>query len=153
MLSLEKIVNEFTYTKALIDDAESYHDIDIFEGHGAFCDLYFRSKSKTIKQEQVDIYNNFKRNYLNTIKEIELFIHHNLDDSEKNKVEIIKKSVLNLDVIELPFDSLKYDMVLVCGKSYKNFILFKKNIDIRVEFKDGKIKSIQRKKNTLEENN
>jgi hypothetical protein len=44
-------------------------------------------------------------------------------------------------------------MVLVCGKSYKNFIFFNKNIDIRVEFKDGKIKSIQRKKNTLEENN
>ncbi len=147
MLSIDKIINEYTCTKTF------YHNIDLFEGYGAFCDVYFRSKSKKIKQEQVDVYNNFKNDFLTTIKEIEKFIEFNLDDSERSKAEIIKKSNLNLDVIEIPFDNLKYDMVLICGKTYKNFFFFKRNIDVRVEFKDGKINSIKRKKNTLEENN
>lgn len=153
MLSIEKIVNEYTYTKALLEVSESYHDVDVFEGYGAFCDVYFRSKSKKIKQEQVDIYNFFKNNYQTSIKEIEKYIQISLNDSERNKAEIIKTSNLNIDVIEVPFDNLKYDMVLICGKTYKNFFFFKKNIDVRIEFKEGKIKSIQRKKNTLEENN
>jgi hypothetical protein len=38
------------------------------------------------------------------------------------------------------------------GKTYKKFFFLTKNIDIRIEFKNEPIKSIQRKKDTTEDN-
>jgi hypothetical protein len=64
----------------------------------------------------------------------------------------IRQTKLTLDIIEIPYDNLKYDLVLVCSKTYKKFLFLTRNIDIRVEFKNGRIKSIQRKKDTTEDN-
>ena len=151
MITIEQIKTQFSHISAWRGNSEVYHDTVVFEGYGTFCDLYFKSIDKEIKQQQVDIYNKFENTHRNYIDEIVRFINSNLNSSERNKSEQITKSPLFFDVIEVPFDNFKYDLVLVCGKTYKSFFL-KKDIGIRVEFKSGQIKTIQREKNTTEDN-
>lgn len=152
MLTIEKVKSDFSYVKALIGNSEVYHDSPIFEGYGNLCDLYFKSKDKEIKQEQIDKYNEFRKNFKSYIPEIEMYILNTLKNSEFNIRNQIREIALTLDVIEIPFDNFKYDLVLVCGKIYNKFYFLKRNIGIRVEFKNGIIKSIQRKKDTTEDN-
>lgn len=152
MLNIEKIKKNFSYIKARTGNSEVYHDSPIFEGYGKFCDLYFKSKDKKLKQEQVDKFNDFKENFKSYLPEIDRFILSSLKNSEVNLEDTIRKSKLTLDIIEVPYDNFKYDLVLVCGKTYKKFIFLTRNIDIRVEFINGRIKSIQRKKDTTEDN-
>lgn len=153
MLTIEKIKTDFSYIKALTGNSEVYHDSPTFDGYGNLCDLYFKSKDKQIKQEQVDKYNEFRKCFKDYLPEIENYISRSLENSEINKKEIIRQSKLTFDIIEIPYDNFKYDLVLVCGKNYKKFIFLKENIDIRVEFKNGTIKTIQRKKETKADNN
>lgn len=152
MLTIEKIKTDFSYIIARFGNSEVFHDSPIFEGYGNLCDLYFKSKDEQIKQEQVDKYNEFKQNFKTYIPEIESYILSTLKNSESNLKEVIGQTALMLDVIEVPYDNFKYDLVLVCGKTYKKFGILTRNIDIRVEFKSGRIKSIQRKKDTTEDN-
>ena len=152
MLTIEKIKTDFSFVKALTGNSEVYHDSPIFDGHGNFCDLYFNSKDKQIKQEQVDKYNEFQKSFKDYLPEIENHISKSLENSEINKNDIIRQSELTLDIIEIPYENFKYDLVLVCRKTYKKFIFLTRNIDIRVEFKNGRIKTIQRKKDTTEDN-
>lgn len=152
MLTIEKIKKHFSYIKAWTCNSETYHDSPIFEGYGNLCDLYFKSKDKQIKQEQVGKYNEFKDNFKSCLPDIEKYILSSLKNSEVNLENTIRQTKLTLDVIEIPFDNFKYDLVLVCGKTYKKFFFLTRNIDIRVEFKNGRIKSIQRKKDTTEDN-
>ncbi|GAL84467.1 hypothetical protein MYP_1695 [Sporocytophaga myxococcoides] len=53
MLTIEKIKSEFSFVGG-------YLGTDIFEGQGEFCDIYFMCKGHQLKQEQIDIYNQFK---------------------------------------------------------------------------------------------
>jgi hypothetical protein len=152
MLTIDQIKKDFSYIKAWTENSEVYHDSPIFEGYGKMCDLYFKSKDNQIKQEQVDKYNDFKDNVRSYLPEIEKYILSSLKNSEVNLEDTIRQTKLTLDIIEIPFDNFKYDLVLVCGKTYKKFFFLTKNIDIRVEFKNGRIKSIQRKKDTTEDN-
>jgi hypothetical protein len=145
MLTIEKIKTEFSYVGG-------YHGTDIFEAHGDFCDVYFRCKGRQLQQEQIDIYNQFKTNCKNYLQEIESYISRTLTNSEKRKSEIIQEAELTIDVIEVPSDNDNYDLVLVCGKSYKSMFFFNRFINIRVEFKNGSIKAIQRKKDTTQPN-
>jgi hypothetical protein len=114
--------------------------------------LYFKSNDEQIKQEQVDKYNEFKENFKSYLPDIEKYIISSLKYSEVNFENTIRQTKLTLDIIEIPFDNFKYDLVLVCGKTYKKFFFLTRSIDIRVEFKNGRIKSIQRKKDTTEDN-
>jgi len=152
MLTIDKIKKDFSYIKAWTGNSEVYHDSPIFEGYGNLCDLYFKSNDKKIKQEQVDKYNEFRERFKNYIPEIEIYILNSLKNSEINIREQIQETTLTLDVIEIPFDNYKYDLVLVCSKTYKKFYVLKETIAIRVEFKNGKIKTIKRKKDTTEDN-
>ncbi len=152
MISTEKIKTNFSFIPAWFGDTQVYHDTDVFEEHGDFCDLYFKSVDKEIKEEQVDIYSKFKNYFKNYVDEIEVFINNNLTYFETNKLDEIKRSILFFDVIEVPFDNSKYDLVLVCGKTYKTFPFRKKSISIRIEFKNGQILSIRRKKDTTTDN-
>lgn len=152
MLTIDKIKKDFSYIKALIGNSGSYHYSLIFEGYGEMCDLYFKSKDKQIKQEQVDKYNDFKETFKSYLPDIEKYILSSLKNSEMNLENTIRQTKLTLDIIEIPFDNFLYDLVLVCGKTYKKFFFLTRNIDIRVEFKYGRIKSIQRKKVTTEDN-
>jgi hypothetical protein len=152
MLTIEKVKTDFSYRQAWTGNSETYHDSPIFQGYGNLCDLYFKSKGKQIKQEQVDRYNEFRNSFENYLPEIESYILSSLKKSEQNLKDTIRLANLNLDIIELPFENHEYDMVLVCGKTYKKFFFLTRNIDIRVEFKNGRIQSMQRKKDTIEEN-
>lgn len=152
MLTIDKIKRDFSYVKAWTGNSEVYHDSPIFQGYGNLCDLYFKSKDKQLKQEQVDKYNEFKENFKSYLPDIEKYILSSLKNSEMSLENAIRQTKLTLDIIEIPYDNLKYDLVLVCGKTYKKFFFLTKNIDIRVEFKNGRIKSIQRKKDTTEDN-
>jgi len=152
MLTIEKIKRDFSHRKAFTGNSESYHDSPIFEGYGNLCDLYFKSNEKNIKQEQVDTYNEFRKSFKNYLPEIDNYILRSLRDSEIKLRDSIRQTKLTLDIIEIPFDNLKYDLVLVCGKTYKKFLILKRNIDIRVEFKNRQIKSIQRKRDITLDN-
>jgi hypothetical protein len=152
MLTIDKIKTDFSYIKALTGNSEVYHDSPIFEGYGNLCDLYFKSNEKQIKQEQVDKYNEFRAVFKNYLPEIEKYILNSLKNTEITIEDVISETVLTLNIIEIPFDNFKYDLVLVCSKTYKKFIFITRNIDIRVEFKNGRIKTIQRKKDTTEDN-
>ena len=152
MLTIDKIKKDFSYIKAWTGNSEVYHDFQIFEGYGEMCDLYFKSKVSQIKQQQVDKYNDFKENFKSYLPEIERYILSSLKNSEVNLEITIRQTKLTFDIIEIPFDTFKYDSVLVCSKTYKMFFFLTRNITIRVELKNGRIKSIQRKKNTTENN-
>lgn len=152
MLTLDKIKIDFTYIKAWTGNSECYQGTDQFVGHGNFCDLYFRSKNKIVTQKQVEIFNNFKVNFEKYVSEIERYIKDNLTSIELNKLDEIRKNTLSFDILEIPQDNYKYDMVLVCGKTFRQLFLLKKNIDLRVEFQSGKIKSIKRTKDTTVDN-
>ena len=118
MLTIEKIKNDFSYIKAWTGNSEIYHDTPFFEGYGNLCDLYFKSNDEQIKQEQVDKYNEFKENFKSYLPDIEKYIISSLKNSEVNFENTIRKTKLTLDIIEIPFDNFKYDLVLVCGKTY-----------------------------------
>jgi len=152
MLTIEKIKKDFSYIKAWTGNSEVYHDSPTFPGHGNLCDLYFKVKDKQIGQEQVDKYNEFRESFKKYLPEIERYILSTLTNSEINITDLISETRLTLDIIEIPFDESKFDLVLICGKTYKKFFFLTRNIDIRVEFKNGRIKSIQRKKDLDNDN-
>lgn len=152
MITIEKIKSDFSYIKAKFGDSEVYHSSPIFEGHGNLCDLYFKAKDEQVKQEQVDKYNQFRSKYKDYLPEIESYLLSTLKKSERKLQTQINESTLFIDVIEVPFDNFKYDLVLICGKTFKKYLFIKENIAIRVEFKDGVIKTIQRKKDVTNDN-
>jgi len=55
-------------------------------------------------------------------------------------------------VMEIFDNNPRCDVVLICGKTYKGFLRFEKNIDLRVELLNGLIQSIECKKDLSEEN-
>jgi len=145
MITIEEIKRDFSFIEALTGNSECYMNSETFEGHGNFCDIYFNSFNRELKQSQVDAFNEFKQNPKKYVNEIEQYISSTLSNSESSKVEEISNADLTFDVIEIPQDNIKYDLVLICGKTYKQFLFFKKNIGLRVEIKSGRINSIQRK--------
>ena len=125
-LTIEKIKTEFSHITAWTGNSETYHDSPIFEGYGNFCDLYFKSKNKQIKQEQVDKYNEFKSNFKNFLPDIEKYILRSLKNSEINIENKIRQSKLNIEIIEIPFENFKYDVLKIDRVSFAG--LTKKNL-------------------------
>jgi len=152
MLTIASIRNEFSFILAMIGDSETYFGTETFPGHGKSCEVYFNTLYKGLLQEQVDIFNDFKRDYEKYLTEIEQQFSDSLTASEQSKLVDSRNSALLFDVIVISQDHPKYDMILVCGKKVKKFLIFKKSLNFRVEFKNGKIISAQRSKNTLKEN-
>lgn len=152
MLTIHKIKTNFLYKGSLKGDFGLYYNSSVFEGFGNLCDVYFVSKNKAINQEQVDIYNDFKTDFKKYLPEIESYILGSLKRSEISIKEEINKCKLTFDIIEIPLNVFKYDLVLICGKTYRRFFFITRNIDIRVEFKNGRIESIQRKRDTTQDN-
>jgi hypothetical protein len=130
MLTIDKIKSDFSYIKAWTGNSEVYHNSPVFQGYDNLCDLYFKSKDKQIKQEQVDKYNEFKENFKSYLPDIEKYILSSLKNSEMNLENTIRQTKLTLDIIEIPFDNFKYDLVLVCGKTFKKFFFLTRNNNI-----------------------
>jgi hypothetical protein len=146
MLTIETIKKNFTFIKAIDENTECYHETEQFPEHGKFCDIYFMSIQKELTQKQVDIFNDFKNNFKQYIPRIEQEIPNILKPSELNRLEEIKKSTLLFDVIEIPQNKSEYDLLLVCGKTFKKLLFIKVNIDLHVEFKGKEIALVKRKK-------
>ena len=152
MLTLEKIKSEFSFIDALTGETQSYHNTDTFKGHGEFCDIYFVSVNKEVKAEQIEVYNNFKMKYKNYLQKIDHEILNSLNSSEQSKETEIKNAILYFEVIQISQGNPKYDLVLVCSKTYKRFMFLKKDITFRVEFKNEKIISLQRTSDSTKDN-
>ena len=151
MLTIGKIKDDFSLIKSLTGNLESYHNITEFDGHGRFTDIYFEAKSENILQKQVDVFNHFFENYKKYLSDIEAFMKKSYTDYEYTHQSLIKGE-LRFDVLFVPQNNSEYDLVLVCGRDYKKWILFRKTIDIRVEFQNGKIKSMKRTKDSTIDN-
>lgn len=152
MLTLEKIKSEFSFIDALTGETQSYHNTDTFKGHGEFCDIYFVSVNKEVKAEQIEVYNNFKMKYKNYLQKIDHEILNSLNSSEQSKETEIKNAILYFEVIQISQGNPKYDLVLVCSKTYKRFMFLKKDITFRVEFKNENIISLQRTSDSTKDN-
>jgi len=145
MITIEEIKRDFTFIEALTGNSECYMNSETFESHGNFCDIYFDSTNKELLQSQVDVFNKFKKDSKKYMTEIEELISKNLSNTESDKLKENSKADLIFEVIQIPQDKMKYDLVLICGKTYRQFLFIKKNISFRVEIKSGQIYSIKRK--------
>ncbi|MGV3631653.1 MAG: hypothetical protein ACO1O6_10610 [Bacteroidota bacterium] len=152
MLTSETLKSGYVFIKALTGNSECFNGIEVFPGHGKFCDVYFKSKQENISQSQIDTFNVFRSSFKNYLQEINFYLLNSLSSSEQKLSDQIEQAELSFDVLEVPVISGKYDLVLVCSKKYRQFLIFGRNIDLRVEFKSGKISSIERKKDTTQEN-
>lgn len=152
MLTNEQIKRDFTYIKSFTGSVENYLNTETFDGHGSFCDVYFKARNEEISQSQIDAYNDFRSNFRNYLNEIERCMASHLTNYENNNFEKIKTKTLFFEVIDIPQNNPKYDLVLICGRQYKRLLFFTKEITLRVEFLDKKIKSIKRTKSGIKDN-
>jgi hypothetical protein len=149
MLTLETMKKDYGFVKG---GSQCYHNMEVFDGFGKFCDVYFNCENGQVKEEQISIYNTFKAGLKKYANEIEVYIQSSLTTSEQKKPARINEAVLQFNVVDVPFENPKYDLILICGKDYKGFLGMRNEISIRVEIKDGSIQSIQRKRNVLKDN-
>ncbi|NQY30626.1 MAG: hypothetical protein HRT69_14285 [Flavobacteriaceae bacterium] len=147
ILTLEKIKRDFNLMDSFYFSEVSYDDDD-----GKFFDLYLWLNKSGISDNQVEIYNRLIKNLEKYSIEINNFIESTYSNFERKKLEELNSKKLDIDVISIPDDNENFEAVLVCGKQYKLFGLFKRDIGIRIEFKNGMINSMERKSDTTKEN-
>ena len=144
---MEKIQREFSRHRSF------YFAEVVYDSNRKFYDLYIKFNQNEISQNQIEKVNNLNKNRGDYINEIEQYLLSTLTKAEQKKETQIKNTKLNVDLIEIEDEHKKYDLILICGKHYEYFGFLKKDIGIRVEIKEGKIKSIERKSNTVKANN
>lgn len=146
ILTLDRIKQDFSLINSFYFSEVSYnHD-------GKFFDLYLWANENEISESQVEIYNRLTKNLDEYVNEINSFLESTYSNFERKKLEKLNNKKLGIDVISIPNNNENYEAVLVCGKQYKLFGLFKRVIGIRIEFKNGTINSMERKSNTIKEN-
>lgn len=146
ILTLEKVKRKFTRHKSF------YFAEVVYDKNEKFFDLYIKLNQNEIYQKQIEVYNELNKNIEKYILEVDDYLKSTLSSSERKKEPELNNKKLNIDVVEIQENSNNFDAVFVCGKQYKYFGFFKKDIGIRVEIKDGKIKSMERKTDTTKEN-
>lgn len=145
-LTLRKIKQDF----CLIN---SYYFSEInYDGNGRFFDLYFQTDSNRISHDQIATYNNLIDNLDKYLSKIDQFIKNNYTKDELDKLDELNQKKLSIDVIEILINNEDFDSVLVCGKQYKLFGIFNRDIGIRVEIKNEIVKKIERKTDTTKTN-
>lgn len=150
MLTKENVESEFSLVESIFGNLRNYHKEVEFIGHKNSCDVYFMCEVKPT-QKQIDLLNDFIENQIIKLEEIEKVILKNLNFYNSKRVDNIKNSKLFLDVISVPQNNLKYDFVVVCSKIYKTMFVFNKTISLRIEYKNGQIKTAQIKEDTTED--
>ncbi len=146
ILTLEKVQREFERHRSF------YFAEVVYNKNEKFYDLYIKFNQNEISLNQIEKVNNLNKKMEEYISEIEQYLLTTLTKTERKKETQIKNTKLNIDVVEIQSEDQKYDLILICGKQYEYLGFFKKDIGIRAEIKDGKIKSIERKSNTLKAN-
>ncbi|WP_294669589.1 hypothetical protein [uncultured Fluviicola sp.] len=147
MLTLETLMSDYSLVGP--ENSKSYIKTQMFDGLGGECDVYFGSEKGKVKEEQIATYNFFKDGYKKYITEIDLYIQSSFDKSEQKRAAKINDTALRFDVIDIPFENEKYDLLLLCGKSYNGFLGLRNEISVRIEIKSGNITLIQREKQRL----
>ncbi|WP_179340016.1 hypothetical protein [Winogradskyella ludwigii] len=145
-LTTEKIKRNF----ALINS--SYFSEIMYNKNGDFFDLYLNVGKNENLENQTKIYNELIRNLNEYLIKINEFIKTTFTNSEKNKAVEMNEKKLIISVVQITNDNKNFDTVIVCEKEYKYFGIFKKNIGIRAEIKNGRIITIEKKSNTINEN-
>ncbi len=130
----------------------SYFSEIIYDENRRFFDLYLNVETKGILESQTKTYNELIENLNEYLTKISEYIKSIYTNSEKKKAAELNNTKLNIEVVQITINNKNFDAVIVCGKEYKKFGIFKKNIGIRTEIKDGQIITMERKKDTLEEN-
>lgn len=153
MIIPQQVKRDFEHTKRKTGNDEVYHKVmkSDFAEYGGFCDLYVDAVNGQIETSKVVLLNDFVANYKTFIPEILDYLNNSLNPFEKKIKWLIDRAKFTIDVIDIPAENSKYDLVMICGKSY-NFFFVKGEIALRVEFKDNAIKSIQRKSDITEDN-
>ena len=103
MLTLETLLREYSLVGS--GSSESYHNVEVFDGFGELCDVYFGSENGNVKDEQIMVYNLFKDSYKKYANEIDLFMQSSFDRSEQKRSAKINDTVLRFDVIDVPFEN------------------------------------------------
>ena len=146
-LTLEKIKQEFSLINSFYF-SEVHYSTD-----GRFFDLYFKTEESVISNKQIETYNKLIENLNQYLIKINDFIRSTYTKSELKKAEELNIIKLNIHVIEISNNNNSdLDAVLVCGKQYKHFRLFKRDIEIRIEIKNGQIMTIERKTDSTRKN-
>jgi len=152
MLTKKIIESEFSFVESLIGNGQSYCGTDNFDQHGDSCDIYFSSVNRTVTQTQIEIYNSFKKGFKKYLPEIEKFLIQKKKQSQEKISNSIRDSILYFDVVHVPQNDPKYDLVLVCSKTFKRFLWFKSDISIRVEIRNESIISMKITNDTTRDN-
>ncbi len=149
----QQIRRDFEKNRNKSSNPEVYYRIlrSDFEEYGGFCELYVEAENGTIETEQVVLLNDFMDKFKSFIPEILQFINLNLKPFEKLIQPVIDKAVFTIDVIDIPKNRSGYDVVMICGKTYR-LLFWKREIAIRVEFQNGRIQSMKRTDNPALEN-
>ncbi len=151
IITENNIEKEFTLVESIFGNLKNYHREIEYLGFGKFCDVYLMCEEKPNKN-QIDILNDFNENYKEKLTEVDKLIIKKMNLTDSEQIQKIKNSILYLDVISVPEKNQNYELVLVCSKTYKSMFIFNKTISIRVEYKNGQIKSSEIKKNTTKDN-
>lgn len=117
------------------------------------CDLAIEFNDSQLTQHQVDVLNFIEQKTAKIQSLIEKELSNLYSKSEMNRRDELDNLPLNFEIIEIKEDGYKYDFSVICSKRYRGFFLFPKEINLRVEFKNGSIYTIERKRDPLKENN
>ncbi|WP_179318000.1 hypothetical protein [Winogradskyella undariae] len=145
-LTTEKIKRNFKLINS------SYFSEIIYDENRRFFDLYLNDGTKGILENQTKTYNELIENLNEYLTKISEYLKSTYTNSEKKKAAELNKKKLNISVVQISDKNKDFDTVIVCEKEYKYFGIFKKNIGIRTEIKNGRITTMERKADTLKEN-
>ncbi|EAS19460.1 hypothetical protein BBFL7_00005 [Flavobacteria bacterium BBFL7] len=130
----------------------SYFSEIIYAENRRFFDLYLNVGKKGTLENQTKTYNELIENLNEYLTKISEYLKSTYTNSEKKNAAELNEKKLNIEVVQITENNKNFDTVIICGKEYKNFGIFKKNIGIRTEIKDGRILTMERKTDTLKEN-
>ena len=148
---LETLTTEKVELNFMLINSSYFSEI-IYDENRRFFDLYLKVGTKGILENQTKAYNELIENLNEYLTKIDEYLKSTYSNSEKKKAVELNNQKLNIEVVQITENNKYFDAVIVCGKEYKNFGIFKKNIGIRTEIKDGRIITMERKADTLNEN-
>ncbi len=150
VITEKDIYLNFDYVESIIGDTAFYQNyVDLFDVEDK-TDVYFLSNNRRVDSHQINTFNDFVEKF--DIRTIEEIFQSNFTLNEIRLFKNGKFSKTFIEVIQIPFNQPNYDLVLVCSKECKRFLVGKKQVSIRIEYLDGDIISALRKTNTTEAN-
>lgn len=145
----ENIETGWAYVEPYFGEANpNYHNMQSIDDMSCDTDIYLGSEKKEVLTKQVLALNEFVENYASYQMKFYAIVERNLTESERTKKESILSKNLNLEVLSVPYNNTDYDIAVICSIDYKRLLFFKNSISLRVEIKDGKIKSARRTSTT-----